>query len=379
MTFFNRFAASALLLLAVGILSCSPEHVSSSTDNGLASDTTGMKTASAGILDMGTGFNLGNTFDLAANSTAIENIRPIIDLYYQAGMRHIRIPTTWMEGYGGNTLANANGTVNFQHPRFLQLEAVIQYALQRKMYVVLNAHHEHWLKDNYDGSAHYDSVFTTLWRGIADHFKTYSDHLIFEVLNEPDGTMGDWNGGPTPNDPKALALTRKINEVGYRAIRSAGGNNMKRVIMVSTNGMGNQSQIEEVYPSTSSLPGGGTDQYLAIQVHTYDPWSFCGETGQNSAYPGTTAIINAVDLVSIHAQKLGVPINYGEFGVGRKTNSLRNAEAVREYYRAVRLSALSRNMSVTPWDDRGWFALITKNTAGSYEFLYNIVPSMMAP
>jgi endoglucanase len=79
------------------------------------------------------------------------------------------------------------------------------------MYVVLNTHREHWLKDNYDGTARYDAVYKNLWNGIAEHFKDFSDHLIFDVLNEPDGAFGDWNGGPTPNDPQALTFTRKIN------------------------------------------------------------------------------------------------------------------------------------------------------------------------
>ena len=54
--------------------------------------------ASSVIDSMGTGFNLGNTFDLASHSTIPETIYKIIDLYYNAGMRHIRIPVTWMEG-----------------------------------------------------------------------------------------------------------------------------------------------------------------------------------------------------------------------------------------------------------------------------------------
>lgn len=374
----RQVSASIIFIFGFGIVSCSSDKNSPSETKIPVVDTVATPTAASVIVAMGTGFNLGNTFDGAQNQTTLESIRPIIDLYYNAGLRHVRIPVTWMEGFNGNTLANSNGSINYQHPRLLQLKSVIQYALDRKMYVVLNTHHEHWLKDNYDGSAHYDLVFKNLWNGIAEQFKDYSDHLIFDVLNEPDGAFGDWNGGPTPVNAQAIAFTRTINEIGYDAIRETGGGNSTRIIMVEPNGQGNQSQIEEVYPTKASLPGGGTDPYLAIQVHTYDPWSFCGETGKNSAFPGSPSLVSAVGLVSVHSKLLNVPVNYGEFGVGRSgNNNERNADVVREYYRTMRLAMVNQNMSATVWDDRGWFGLVAMN-GSVYDFLYNIVPTMMA-
>ncbi len=78
-----------------------------------------------------------------------------------------------------------------------------------------------------------------------------------------------------------------------------------------------------------------------------------------------------------HANALHVPVNYGEFGVGRSENAAeRNSEIVRTYYRAMRLKCLSEKMAATVWDDRGWFGLI--NPSGT-AFIYQIVPTMMAP
>ncbi|MEO0046343.1 MAG: hypothetical protein RL705_1534 [Bacteroidota bacterium] len=339
--------------------------------------TTTFVSATAVIDSMKTGFNLGNTFEYALQSTNPSSIYPIIDLYANAGLKHIRIPVTWMDGFNGNTLADANGNINFSHARFIQLKAVIDYAINKKMFVVLNAHHEHWLYDNYNGSAQYNTAFTNLWTGIANHFKDYSHLLIFEVLNEPQGVFGDWNGGASPSSSTALALTRQINQVGYDAIRATGGLNTNRVVMVSTNGMGNHSQLDEVYPSMASLPGGGSDRYLSFQVHTYDPWAFCGETGSNAAWPGSNAIANSIITVSNYAATLNVPVNYGEFGVGRNANAAeRNTNIVRDYYRTIRLTCLSKKIAPTVWDDRGWFGLV--NTTGN-SFLNNIVPYMMSP
>nr|WP_294894004.1 glycoside hydrolase family 5 protein [uncultured Pedobacter sp.] len=342
---------------------------------------TNSTTAKEIIKDMSGGFNLGNTFDLqsSSNSPTLTAIKPIIDLYYDAGMRHIRIPVTWTEGFTSN-IADANGNVNYQNSRFLELKAVIDYALSKKMYVEINAHHEHNLKNNYDGSAVYNNKFKTLWTGIATYFKDYPKQLIFDVLNEPDGALGQWSGNgavyPLPTNPNCLALTRQLNKVAYDAIRAVGGGNTTRIIMVEPNGQGNQGMIEETYPDKASLPGGGTDAYLAIQVHSYDPWAFCGETGSNSAFPGSSTISNAINKVALQSTILDVPINYGEFGVGRKTGTERNTDLVRGYYKTVKTATLAQNMSYTVWDDRGWFALIAANGNGGYTFTNNIVPSM---
>lgn len=339
---------------------------------------TNASTAKEIIEDMAAGFNLGNTFENGINPSAPATNKQIIDLYYSAGMRHVRIPVTWAQGFSNN-LADANGNVNVSHPRLLELKEVVDYALAKKMYVVVNTHHEHWLKDNYDGSAAFDIKFATIWNGIATFFKDYPKQLLFEVLNEPEGAMGQWSGTgyPLPTNAQAIDYTRKINKVGYDAIRATGGNNTTRLVMVAPNGQGNQGMIEEVYPTKASLPGAGNDAYLAIQVHTYDPWAFCGQTGSNAAWPGSASIENAIKKVGVHSKLLDVPINYGEFGVGRQSNTgERNTDLVRGYYKLFRVTCKAEKMSFTPWDDRGWFGLIYKN-GSDYMFSNNIVPSMM--
>jgi aryl-phospho-beta-D-glucosidase BglC (GH1 family) len=334
--------------------------------------------AATAITAMGTGFNLGNTFDVASHSTRPADIFPLIDLYVSAGMRHIRIPVTWSEGFNGDVLADATGALHADHPRLTQLEAVVDYALSKNLYVVVNTHHETWLYKTYDDTPAQDAVFTRLWGGIAARFAGRSSRLVFEVLNEPQGVFGDWSGGASPGSPRALELTRRINQVGYEAIRATGGANATRVVMVGTNGMGNHLQLSAVYPTSAALPGSGSDTFLAAQVHTYDPWSFCGQDGNNSAWPGAQAIAAPVRTVAAHARTLGVPVNYGEFGVGRDANaSERDSDIVREYYRTLKVTALAEGLAPTAWDDRGWFGLVTANGSGGFAFTNRIVPTML--
>ncbi len=328
---------------------------------------------------MGTGFNLGNTFDLRLHSTAFADIQPLIATYQLAGMRHIRIPVTWMEGFGGDVMADKDGRVDFTHQRFQDLKKVIDYALDRGLYVVLNTHHERSFKANYTGSSAQDQQFANLWSDIATYFQDYTPRLIFEPMNEPQDAFGSWGGSVGPNDPLGFARTRQIMRVGVEAIRSTGGGNMQRLIMIATNAHGNHLNIDEVYPDRSALPGEGTDAYLAIQVHTYDPWDFCGEDGQNSAFTGTGVLESSMRAVAAHGKTLGVPINYGEFGVGRRTRqSDRDTDVVRSFYRTIIEVARDEGMSTTVWDDRGWFGLVSGNSQSGYTFLHDIVPTMLA-
>ena len=330
------------------------------------------------IHDMDIGFNLGNTFENGYNSTDSYEIAQLILLYKESGMNHIRIPVTWMEGFDGDPLSDENGKVNFNHPRFIELKKVIDFALEQGLYVVINAHHERHFKENYDNSDRFNDKFSTLWTDIAKFFQEYDQRLIFEVLNEPEGAFGQMGGDPSHNDPLAIEYTRKIMRIGFDAIRNTGGNNSTRIVMVGTNSWGNHNQIFTNYPDRGSLPGGGEDDYLAIQIHSYDPWEFCGQDGDNSAYPGNDVIINRMKEVAAHGEKLGVPLHYGEFGVGRRdSQSQRDTRLVRDYYRIVVQTAKAEGMASSAWDDRGWFGLTNGGAENGFSFRFGIVPYML--
>jgi endoglucanase len=351
----------------------------------LASVNVFSQTAVTVIKNMGPGFNLGNVWDNGVKVATYASVKPIIDKYVSEGMTNVRIPTTWMDAVDGNTLADGNGNLITTNSRFTELVNTINYCLSKGLYVTINTHHETWLKNNYNGTTYYDTKFYNLWYNIATYFKSFSSKLVFEILNEPEGKMGVWDGVggyPDPTGATEIGYTRQIMKVGYNAIRATGGNNTTRLVMVSPNGQANQSQIEEVFPSVAELPGGGADQYLGMHVHSYDPWGFCGHTGWNYNNPGTATFIAGITTCYNHAQtKLGgIPVHYGEFGVGRAPEKGGGPETERAdavvlaYYKTFAETAISKNMAFSVWDDRGWFSLI--NDAGS-AFTYNIVPTMM--
>jgi endoglucanase len=146
----SKYFLLALILVVTLAISCSkastlstplpplPPPAPTPTPTVFPPINTASTTAKEIIVDMASGFNLGNTFETnTSNSPTFASVKPIIDLYYDAGMRHVRIPVTWVEGFSSN-IADANGNVNTSHPRLLELKAVVDYALSKKMYVVIN-------------------------------------------------------------------------------------------------------------------------------------------------------------------------------------------------------------------------------------------------
>tara|TARA_A100001015_G_scaffold155023_1_gene172033 strand:- start:1226 stop:2371 length:1146 start_codon:yes stop_codon:yes gene_type:complete len=375
MALFAGSSRVTYLLASAIILFASCDNLATNTEDDSLSD---FLPASEVISNMDAGFNLGNTFDNGYNATDSYENAQLILLYKSAGMKHIRIPVTWMEGFGGDALADEKGEVNFNHPRFLELKKTIDFALQQGLYVIINAHHERHFKEHYDNSAEFDEKFTTLWTDIANYFIEYDQKLVFELLNEPEGAFGQMGGPVLHNDPVAIGYTRKIMRIGTEAVRSTGGNNEKRIIMLGTNSWGNHNQIFSNYPDQASLPGNGSDEYLAIQVHSYDPWEFCGQEGENSAYPGDQETASRMREVAAHGRALGVPLHYGEFGVGRREDQAqRNTILVRDYYRTVVQTAKAEGMASAAWDDRGWFGLTNGDAEQGFSFTYGIVPHML--
>ena len=54
-----------------------------------------------------------------------------------------------------------------------------------------------------------------------------------------------------------------------------------------------------------------------------------------------------------------VPINYGEYDVGRRVRrEERGTATVLEFYKTIVNTTREEGMSTSVWDDRGWFGLI---------------------
>ncbi|MEM7577463.1 MAG: cellulase family glycosylhydrolase [Planctomycetota bacterium] len=318
---------------------------------------------------MGVGINLGNTFDYPVHPTDAKSAQAQISLYADAGFTNVRIPATWNDLYD-TPLLDEHGQIQTDHPRFQSFEATVDHALDLGLYVTINMHHEKWLKHHFAGpDTDLGRYFAAAWTSIATHFADRSPRLIFEVINEPEGTQGDWVGEVHPYDEQALQLTRELNQLGYDAIRAVPGNE-QRIVMVAPNAMGNQGLISAVYPTPESLPGGGDDRYLMVTLHTYDPWTYCGQDGSNAVYldqPDPAAALQRdidamVDAIAKWAETMPVGVHWGEYGVGRLEQSERDHDVARLFYFHLTKRLQEHGWGTSAWDDRGWFAISPPST-----------------
>jgi endoglucanase len=325
--------------------------------------------------NMKRGINLGSTFERTSNSTSPDRVRPLLLSAWKKGYRHVRIPVTWM---GDNC--------------YYDLTNAIDYAIGLGFIVILNSHHENWLNNGYAMTDEQNGIFWQHWKDVATYYKSrWQSKLIFEILNEPHGVFGEYNQGGDRdcNCNRAIQLTQRINKTGFDGIRMV---DKTRVICFQPNAMGNISTCCNIYPNAASLPGGGYDKYLIVSVHTYDPWNFCGQDGNDSVYLSQSnwwlslhADIDKrfTDLTNWHSQVGGdsvVGVAIGEFGVGRTNNSNLNSYVIEQYYKYTTQVCLSHNWGVCAWDDcnNGWFE-VSRIDNGVVSYPHNIANAMFDP
>ena len=282
-------------------------------------------TAQGAILKMQRGINIGNTFDAPPGETSWGN--PAVEDYYfddyvTAGFTAIRIPVTWDQHTG------ADAPYTIDETFIARVEQVVDWGLSRGLFILLNAHHESWIK--HDTSANNVARFAAIWTQIATRFKAKSDRLVFEILNEPE-TMTVQNLDSL-ND-QILGVIRQTNPT--------------RLVVYAGSNYSSDWDLTQV-----KVPGAG-DKYLIANFHCYSPWSFV--SGDATVIWGSQSDKDAIkgifDGVAQFVSSKGLPAMVNEFGAGpnHDTNS-RTA-----FYQTYVDNTLSHGMAFFAWDDGGDF------------------------
>ncbi|HEU5077393.1 MAG TPA: cellulase family glycosylhydrolase [Polyangiaceae bacterium] len=323
-----------------------------------ATNTTGGEpeglTAAEAAAAMGRGVNLGQMFESTQHSRTLAAASAKIDAYYARGFRNIRIPITWTEPVGGDLLVNdpAVGSVNRSHPRLQVIESIIDHALSKPdLYVVINAHHEVTLKTESRGA-----VLEQLWQDVADIFREKDYRLLFEVLNEPHKADGD---------PMPAADLRNMVGLAYARIREV---DAERIVLFGGNQWFAAHEVPEVWTSIDEV-GGGSDPYVMVTFHHYDPWTFCGDnqgtyddawTDSNQSTPMETMATWAATVGG------GMPVYIGEWGVGWGSRySTLTCNNIRQWYTTFdSVHATEYGQPTAVWDDGGWFKIFDHGSNG---------------
>jgi aryl-phospho-beta-D-glucosidase BglC (GH1 family) len=277
------------------------------------------------------GINIGNSLDATPTETSWGN--PLIQEYYfddivSAGFTSVRIPVTWRYH------ASKNAPFTIDEKWLARVDTVVSWGLERGLFITLNLHHEAGLKATdtmTDAAAKADTLarYDSIWSQIASHFKDKSDHLLFEMLNEPQ-TMN--KASVDSFNVRVLSIIRRTNPT--RIVLYSGTSYTGSDILVST-------RIPDV-----------NDKYLMGYYHSYDPWSFAGEAkGTFGTSSDISTMKNRFVQIANWSKKNNIPVVLNECGTVKKCDY--NSRMI--YYATLAEQAIVNNVGFNIWDDNGDF------------------------
>jgi endoglucanase len=274
---------------------------------------------------MGAGWNAGNALDARRvrgstplqQETAWGNPRTspaMIQLLVDTGFRTLRIPVTW-EAFIGEA-----PDYIIDEEFMERVQEVVDYGIDRGMYVILNTHHEHWqhpVESNYETAR---DKLVAVWEQICARFGGYSELLIFEGMNEPRlrETEFEWRGGTE----EARDVINKWNQAFVDTVRNSAGHNPKRWVMIPTHAAsGDPPALRDfIVPE---------DDNIIVSIHAYVPYNFAlnvnARTERNRTFdPENEANTRDIDSLfrrlNEHFISKGIPVVMGEMGCLNKEN-----------------------------------------------------------
>ncbi|MCL2108180.1 MAG: glycoside hydrolase family 5 protein [Oscillospiraceae bacterium] len=279
-------------------------------------------TANELMVEMGAGWNLGNTMDSvpsirgmpAQQETGWGNpttTPEMIQLLKDTGFGTLRIPVTW------HVFIGPEPDYSVADAMLDRVQEIVDYGIERDMYVIINMHHENWLYPSEENFEPAKAKLTTAWAQIAERFGGYSEKLIFEAMNEPRmiGNELEWRGG----DETARDVINKWNAAFVEAIRATGGNNAKRWLMVPTIAASGD------YPALRGFVMPDDDNVI-VSIHAYVPNNLAlrQRNSQKTFDPENTS--NTYDIDDLFKRlneyflSKGYPVVMGEMGIVNKEN-----------------------------------------------------------
>lgn len=306
------------------------------------------------VYDMGLGYNIGNTFDSIGSwineTTAWDHQRgwgnePVNQTYIrkirESGFKTVRLPVSWANWLDGDKI----------NPEYMTaVQTVVDWILEEDMYVILNIHHDSgaadisWVRNitkDHDGTL---NRYKSVWNQIAENFKDYGDHLIFESMNEvefPGVTMS-----------KQYELLNEVNQTFVDTVRATGGNNAGRHLLIA----GYNTDIRNTSDSRFHMPEDPVGRCI-LSIHYYSPSPFCvAEHNVDWCTPATTwgseeeiaQVYSDLDILAQNFLSKGVPVIIGEYGVLTEDN--KEKDSIHKYLRQVPEIILQYGMCPVLWD-----------------------------
>ncbi|WP_243129639.1 cellulase family glycosylhydrolase, partial [Clostridium sp. HBUAS56017] len=302
------------------------------------------------VKDMKVGWNLGNTLEATGGETGWNNpvtTRKMIDELKKAGFNTLRIPVRWDEHYTDDKY-----TID---PAYMsRVETVVNYALANDMYAIVNIHHNKIQGQmNEENKANVINEGSAIWKQIANHFKDYSDKLIFETINEP-RNGDDWTG-----KTEYYNVVNEYNAKILSVMRGTGGNNEKRLVMMPAY----CAATDYAKVSAMEVP---KDDHVAVSAHAYIPYNFAMNTAAGAPTTFSDSDKSYIDkifrLLDKTFKQKGIPVVMGEFGATDKSN-LQDRVNFAKYY----LQVASSYKIPCLWWDNNYFKANVSDSMGIFD------------
>ena len=276
------------------------------------------------VKNMGLGTNFGNCMDAVCASWTMESnsvtdfekvwgqvptTKAMVDFLKKNGFNSVRVPVTWWQHM------KADGTVD--EAWMARVQEIVDYVIDNGMYCILNVHHDtgadlddgsykHWIKADEANYNENKDRFEGLWTQIANRFKNYDQHLVFEGYNEMLDDSNTWNA------PKNSSSYKGLN--GYaqsfvNAVRATGGNNETRNLIINTYAAACGDEVL----NNLTLPTDKAEGHLAVEVHTYAPWDWFAQKGAWDS-SCSNEIKNMFTRLNNKFISKGIPCIIGEYG-----------------------------------------------------------------
>jgi endoglucanase len=202
---------------------------------------------------LGRGISLGNFFDAPIEGYwSMKYDDSLLDRVKEAGFDTLRLPVRWSNHAG----ATPPYTID---PVFMvRIQSVVDAALARGLYVVMDMHHYRQLNGEPIDEAEtlvnqriVDERYLALWRQIASQFASRSNQLLFEPFNEPNKRLDAprWN---------------KLFEAVRSVIRKS---NPDRFLVVGPAQWNNAQSLAKLMLNAK-------DRRLIVTIHHYEPFDF---------------------------------------------------------------------------------------------------------
>ena len=284
--------------------------------------------------DMGIGWNLGNSFDCYDESFSKKSPDEIITLWGNKIPKKKTFEN--LKKYGIKTWMNfIDEAGNIDNNWICRVKEVVNWIIKLNMYCILNIHYDgksgFWLSKGINSK----DKFVNLWTQIADKFKKFDEHLIFESMNDI-----EFSSSENFDYLALLTLTQSFVDV----VRNSGGKNGDRLLIIS----GANKDFDATCSLEYKMPIDPSNK-LAISIHYYipnkfviepddNPWTWIDGSGNVVITPPLTQwgtyydykdMFNDFQTMKRTYLDKGIPIIITEIGV--LTEQKKELESIREY------------------------------------------------